>query len=173
MLINYIKTLIKKWLLHFSVLKENSVKDPDLSLYISNIWIFQKYAFIQILFFMASLVSHIFISTSSWNTSCDSFHEIGTQSWESELDHQLIWWFNKHQDIDGVTFIYDSCWFAVCFSTVISLIGILRAEEWLASIFLIEKGIKAKIWFTLCESVIAWILRLYIKISDYSDHPLW
>lgn len=29
------------------------------------------------------------------------------QSWESELDHQLIWWLNKYNDIDDVTFIYD------------------------------------------------------------------
>lgn len=29
------------------------------------------------------------------------------QSWESELDHQLIWWLNKYNDIDDATFIYD------------------------------------------------------------------
>lgn len=29
------------------------------------------------------------------------------QSWELELDHQLIWWLNKYHDIDDATFIYD------------------------------------------------------------------
>lgn len=45
---------------HFGFQKEEC-QDPELGLDIYNSWAFQKYAFIQILFFMASLIFHIFI----------------------------------------------------------------------------------------------------------------
>lgn len=91
---------------------------------------------------------------SSWNTSYDSFHELDMQSWELELDHQLIWWLNKYHDIDDATFIYDPLADLLCAFPQL-LASLVSSERGMTvTSFLRERRLKVTIYFTLCDSII-------------------